>query len=250
MQAVPLNTVSILEVPKTLDIAWYNQAVSYLDYYERQRFKHYKNHRKHTFLLGRWLLKTQLAQHIQCAPKAIKIGITHNGKPYIKAPRSARHLHISLTHSGPFIACGLVSTPHGIDIENTERAPTNPKYISQLINPYVDRHIHSLAQSTPSQLSELFILFWTYLEAQVKLKGSTLYQEKAHFFQNGLLTPRLLSAITPEFAFCSQKICSYIVSYGCWHRQSRQPIQFVIVKNTKKKSIKYDKIELRPYKNA
>jgi len=240
---VPLNTTHILKTPQNLSIDWHCQAVSYLDFYERQRLKHYTSHRKNTFLLGRWLLKTVVGHALKCRPSAVIVGITANGKPFIKEPRTARHLHISLTHAGCYIALGLTTTAQGIDIENIERAPSRATHIPRLINAGVYQQIINAAPTTVLSYAELFTLFWTYLETQVKIKGSTLYKERALFFDQGVFNPQQLSAYAPAFVFYSSRLPNYIVSYACWRRQSYLKMSFVMVKNTKKKSFKYDKMK-------
>lgn len=214
MNALATSKIYVLSIPSYLSTTWQIQALQLLDAQERWRYRHYPPNRQKQFLLGRWLLKNCLASHLKCQAKDILIGISKNGKPYVKRPLTRHKLHISVTHTHNMIACSLSNCQHGIDIESLNRAPKNERRLSRLLNKHVESQILSLCELTHYSRAHLFITFWCYFESFIKLKGSRLHQEKEAFFSGGQINPNNLAARADHVFFHSHQLYNDIIGFG------------------------------------
>lgn len=151
--------------------------LSLLDDYEKTRFERYAfDHLKWTFATTRWIVKTHLAEKLNCPPKSISFSYTDNGKPYLEENSD---IYFSLSHTISGIAVALSNRDVGVDLEMHQRRGDPWKEAGNFLNLDIERKINTAL--TEKEKMHCFTRYWTALEALVKLKGSTLFQEKECF---------------------------------------------------------------------
>lgn len=138
------------------------------------------------FCATRSLLRQELAKRCESNPQDLDLGITAEGKPFIKNSP----LHFSVSHSGPWLALGFQwDHPLGVDFEMWERAPQAKRVLARWL-------------PTAGSLTDLDALkLWTHYEAFAKWQGVSYLKSSPpdrlpanpapihfEFLQAGLLT--------------------------------------------------------------
>lgn len=80
--------------------------------------------RRHQFLAGRWLARHCMAAWQGGDWQAYGLSAPEAGRPEVRQvpPHvSAADLHVSLSHSGDWLACAVAGQPVGIDVEDASR---------------------------------------------------------------------------------------------------------------------------------
>jgi 4'-phosphopantetheinyl transferase len=118
------------------------------------------------FLRARGLLRELLARQSGCLPTELAFGRHALGKPFLRAPRRARHVAFSVSHSGARVAIALaLRGPIGVDVEQ-RRALSFPVELGRwLASRAADGGAHF--EANPSDLFRA----WTHREARLKALG-------------------------------------------------------------------------------
>ena len=130
-----------------------------------------------TFILSRYLLRTQLAMLTGWPPEAIRYNYNPCGKPSLKpttaSPENPDRIHFNLSHSGKAIALAFSKTcAVGVDIQlhNTKKALRN--LASRYFSSQEQKKLFGI--SDPSQFVQFFYTAWTQKEAYIKAIGTGL----------------------------------------------------------------------------
>jgi phosphopantetheinyl transferase len=125
-------------------------------------------HRQRQFIAGRALARRLICSlgDDQTVPMPIEVDAV--GKPFL--PRWPA-LHLSISHSGDWIACAVANVPIGLDIERIN--PT--RSTGDLIEQVCSKEEQSLFESlSPDRRDRLFTELWTVKEAWLKRRGVSL----------------------------------------------------------------------------
>ncbi|AZZ93770.1 4'-phosphopantetheinyl transferase superfamily protein [Hahella sp. KA22] len=121
-----------------------------------------------SFLLGRALARTQLAERLGCEPAEIAIAISDKGKPFL-SDRDAAWC-FSIAHAGAWVAVAIALTPVGLDLERAERR--NVKALARRF--YTEKEYQWVCGQPEENQAQCFFRIWTLKEAEVKRRGSTM----------------------------------------------------------------------------
>jgi len=144
--------------------------VQVLDPEERAMFDRYRvDFKKVEFLTGRLLLKKFLAQHLNCAPAAVRFVKNDYGKLFLtpELERKDAPLHFNLTHSGQMIVVAF--TPYaevGVDVEETTK-----DHLNLMPSVYQPHEIEWVDGKPTAEQQRAFYLLWTRKEAYMKARG-------------------------------------------------------------------------------
>ena len=145
-----------------------------LDNHEQARMAVFKNPlARIRFLIARYICKTQLSRRLACQPGEIGFQYSSNGKPSL----DNTELWFSLSHCASAVVCAVANNDIGVDVESMSRCE---KLVAK-----ADRFF---SRATVTQIEQgglppvtMFTVFWTCLEAQVKLKDSSIFSERRVF---------------------------------------------------------------------
>ncbi|MFT3929360.1 MAG: 4'-phosphopantetheinyl transferase superfamily protein [Spongiibacteraceae bacterium] len=122
------------------------------------------------FLVGRALLRTALAERINCNPHDLQFSKNADGKPTLASPQS--RWQFNLTHSHDWVALALCEgSTIGIDIESYKRR-NNLSGIAKRF--FSDAENAQLNRCDESEWLDLFFAVWTLKEAHAKALGCGL----------------------------------------------------------------------------
>ena len=203
--AMPVRPVHLdLYLASTDDAFDITQALSVLDEYELSRYRRFKvEHARQTFLLARYIIKTELACRLDIAPAEVRFDYNQNGKPQLIPDLARQDLHFSLAHSQSTVLVAISSVTCGVDVEELARLDRVSEDTATFVGERAAAQIANLAV-TPEQHRHYFAMFWTSMESIVKLRGSTLYAEQAIFDLR-------LNGNTYEFTQNDYAIASFLV---------------------------------------
>lgn len=131
-----------------------------------------------TFLLGRLILKTELASRCGVPAASIQLDISENGKPTIAKKHNKDNLHFSLSHCKSAILVGIANCNIGVDIEEIDRLAAKTRITETFFAAGV---VQQLKLCETKNSAELFTQFWTLLESRVKLLDSSIFIERNKF---------------------------------------------------------------------
>jgi 4'-phosphopantetheinyl transferase len=94
--------------------------------------------------------------------------VSASGKPYL-ADRP--DLHVSISHSGDWVACAVAGVPVGVDIERIDRRRATSELIEEVCSDEEQRLIRRLP---PTRRESFFTELWTLKEAWLKRHGAPL----------------------------------------------------------------------------
>jgi 4'-phosphopantetheinyl transferase len=142
----------------------YNEIKGYLSAQELLKLSSYYFYEDRVrFLLGRYIIKIQLAKYLNCKPLDINIQYNNYGRPLISTP----NIHFNISHSLDFVVVAFDKHPIGIDIEY------NIKFDNDLINQvfFTENEILYLNSLPYESKRKEFFKIWTYKEAYIKAIG-------------------------------------------------------------------------------
>ena len=122
--------------------------------------------RREQFLAGRWLAKTMLAEVQGGAPEDWKIDAHAHAKPRV----IGHDLQLSISHSGPLVACCIANRAVGIDIEGFDRARPVAEMASLVCSEHEQSSLRPLHVDA---LTQRFFQLWTAKEARLKQLGAS-----------------------------------------------------------------------------
>ncbi len=122
-------------------------------------------------LLGRALLRLELAERLGCRPEAVAFSYGPEGKPTLAGGDA---WHFNLSHSARCVVLALAPwTPVGIDVEWRARGSR----IDALARHYFGADEHAeLEALAPAQRRRRFFRQWTVKEAVTKALGGSLWR--------------------------------------------------------------------------
>jgi 4'-phosphopantetheinyl transferase len=134
---------------------------------EQQRFDRYHGDLdRRMFLLGRIMSRRLVGRALGVAPDAWDWREGARGRPEIAHPPTP--LHFNLAHSAGLVVCALANGREvGVDVEDLERPPTDPRMVPRYFAPAeaADIEAHGAAWR------ERFLEYWTLKEAYLKARG-------------------------------------------------------------------------------
>ena len=110
---------------------------------------------KHACICADMLIRKLAKEHFGMDEKSLMLSADEKGKPFIKDG----HCHVSISHSGEAVLCGISEHPIGVDIEKI--API-PQKIAQKVGLNFDSE-------------EQFYRYWTAAESYGKLYGKGVW---------------------------------------------------------------------------
>lgn len=163
--------------------------------------------RRRQFLGGRWLARQMASRLLDCASIDIEVVNDHYGAPMLKRMHSeAASLHISLSHSGDWVACAISSDPIGIDLEVPAKA-RNFSGIAEMICGASERELLSTLPDQEKQ--SVFYRLWTLKEARGKRDGVGIRPKEAKYWNYIDSTEANADAVT------RQSEAMYMAIVGC-----------------------------------
>ncbi|MGZ4122507.1 MAG: 4'-phosphopantetheinyl transferase family protein [Tumebacillaceae bacterium] len=162
-----------VKIPESVDMTQLASRLDILNEEEQGVYDRYRvDFKKVEFLIGRLLLKNQLAERLQIDPQTIQFDKNQYGKLlledryYDAAPQK---VHFNLSHTDKMIVCAFTTRGEvGIDVEYAEK-----NHLSVMPSVYVPHEIaHVEAQPTQADQLREFYLLWTRKEAYIKAIGT------------------------------------------------------------------------------
>jgi phosphopantetheinyl transferase len=155
-----------------LDAALLSRYQDFLNKSERERLSKFLREEPRTaFLASRALLRSVLAEKLQCDPLQLQIEPDANDKPQLISPQlSPPHkLHFNLSHCQGWVVLAVSdSGPVGVDIESTARGNNILGIAKRFFQP---DEFALLAALPEDERAQLFCELWTLKEAMVKAAG-------------------------------------------------------------------------------
>ncbi|MGZ4033089.1 MAG: 4'-phosphopantetheinyl transferase family protein, partial [Tumebacillaceae bacterium] len=158
-----------VKIPESVDMTQLASRLDILNEEEQGVYDRYRvDFKKVEFLIGRLLLKNQLAERLQIDPQTIRFDKNQYGKLlledryYEAAPQK---VHFNLSHTDKMIVCAFTTRGEvGIDVEYAEK-----NHLSVMPSVYVPHEIAHV-EAQPTQVDQLreFYLLWTRKEAYIK----------------------------------------------------------------------------------
>lgn len=133
--------------------------------------------RRRQFLAARWLLRDLLQQHAPGSrPEDWSVSAAADGPPQARLRQGAEpasseaRLHLSISHSGAWVACALADHPIGIDLE--ARPPRRQRDLEALMHGIGSAGELGRWRQTAAAARELaFYRMWVIKEAWLKARG-------------------------------------------------------------------------------
>jgi 4'-phosphopantetheinyl transferase len=123
------------------------------------------------FVARRGILRLILATYIGVSPSQLSFTHNHFGKPALAGLSS--NIHFSSSHSGDLAVYAVARERDlGVDLEHLQQGPLEIASIAGSFFP--DTQIAELEHTPVDRQEEVFLRFWTQLEAQGKALGTGL----------------------------------------------------------------------------
>lgn len=149
------------------------QGVGWLGDAERRRLQAITAPaRRASFLAGHWQARKQAGQWLGLAPDRIEWATDAQGRPRLCLAGEALPLHVSLSHSGDWLALVLAEVPVGIDLELPRRARDWDALSRFVFAPEECRRMQ--AGTSDGARAGVFHQLWALKEAQAKRSGAGL----------------------------------------------------------------------------
>lgn len=149
--------------------------------------------RRRQFLAARWLMRDLLRQHApDSRPEDWSVSAAADGPPQVRLRQGAdpatERLHLSISHSGAWVACALADHPVGIDLE--ARPPRRPRDLDALMHGIGSAGELGRWQQTAAAARELaFYRLWVIKEAWLKARGEGITPGRLRQLHTRLATP-------------------------------------------------------------
>jgi 4'-phosphopantetheinyl transferase len=124
-----------------------------------------KPQRRQQFIAGRWLLRQMLAEALGGRAENIVIDAVAGAPPRVL---SRPDLHLSVSHSGGWVAVAVADRPVGIDIEGLGARRDSPRFARWVCGPDEWRAWRALEGKAAD---DALIAHWTRKEAWLKREG-------------------------------------------------------------------------------
>jgi phosphopantetheinyl transferase len=115
-------------------------------------------------VVARAALTQLVALRTRVDPARVRLTNDERGRPLL----SGSALHVSIAHSGDFVACAVSTRPVGVDIERSDRSEADDA-LAKRVCTLAERQ--ALERLLPSSRTGALIRLWTRKEAVVKALG-------------------------------------------------------------------------------
>ncbi|HQY48941.1 MAG TPA: 4'-phosphopantetheinyl transferase superfamily protein [Thermomonas sp.] len=132
--------------------------------------------RRDTFLAGHWQARALAAQWLQVDVARIALDAHTDGRPLLRLDGDAVPLHVSLSHSGEWLALALADAPVGVDIELPRRVRDWNALARFVFSPEECERVEA---ADPAMRADVFHALWTLKEARGKRSGEGLQPRAA-----------------------------------------------------------------------
>lgn len=120
---------------------------------------------RHRSLVARAALVRLVAARTGADTAEVSIGHTERGRPVLL---DGSGLHVSLAHSGDFVACAVSDRPVGVDIERSDRPEADDGLAARVCTPV---ELQQLARSSLNSRQRALVRLWARKEAVSKALG-------------------------------------------------------------------------------
>ncbi len=154
-------------------------CTGWLDAAERERLARFRAEpQARLFVVGRILLRRQLAQRLGCAPAALRFRLNPAGKPQLDGEHAGA-LDFNLSHTGTLLALAISSAgPVGVDIDSHGRRNRIDALARRFCSP---REQALLARLPEAEQRHRFMEMWALKEAFLKARGRGMEWPLSHF---------------------------------------------------------------------
>ena len=153
------------------------QGLEWLTDAERQRLQAITSPaRRDTFLAGHWQARALAAQWLQVDARRIALDAHAEGRPLLRVDGDAVPLHVSLSHSGDWLALALADAPVGVDVELPRRERDWAALARFVFSPEERQRLHDVDDA---ERTRMFHALWTLKEARGKRSGEGLQPRAA-----------------------------------------------------------------------
>ncbi len=135
--------------------------------------------RRDSYLAGHWQVRQLAAQWLQLDAGRIALGAHVDGRPLLRVDGQPTPLHVSLSHSGEWLALALADAPVGVDIELPQR-PRDWLALARFVFSPEERQ--QLQDVEDAARADVFHVLWTLKEARGKRGGEGLQPRAARSF--------------------------------------------------------------------
>ncbi len=132
--------------------------------------------RRDTFLAGHWQARALAAQWLQLDVGRVALDAHADGRPLLRVDGDAAPLHVSLSHSGDWLALALADAPVGVDIELPRRVRDWHALARFVFSPEECRRVDA---ADDALRGDVFHALWTLKEAHGKRSGEGLQPRAA-----------------------------------------------------------------------
>lgn len=132
--------------------------------------------RRDTFLAGHWQARWLAAQWLQVDVRRLALDAQADGRPLLHVDGDAAPLHVSLSHSGDWLAVALADAPVGVDVELPQRARDWNALARFVFSPEERQRVRDADEATRA---DVFHALWTLKEARGKRSGEGLQPRAA-----------------------------------------------------------------------
>lgn len=132
--------------------------------------------RRDTFLAGHWQARSLAAQWLQLDVRRIALDAHADGRPLLRVDDDAAPLHVSLSHSGDWLALALADAPVGVDVELPQRERDWNALARFVFSAEERQRVHD---ADDAARAEVFHALWTLKEARGKRSGEGLQPRAA-----------------------------------------------------------------------
>jgi 4'-phosphopantetheinyl transferase len=174
--------------------------------------------RRQQFLAGRWLARTLLCETFGSMPAGWRISADPQRKPCV-----LNHFaHISIAHSGDYVACALADEAVGIDLERISvRRPVVD--MAQWVCSVEEQHV--LAALNGDGVHVQFTRMWTRKEARLKQSG--LPFDTAALRNIRTMPADLCTADGGTWTFVQQGVVVSLAAHGLEHLHTGWPAHWI-----------------------
>ena len=153
------------------------QGLDWLTEAERQRLHGISAAaRRDSFLAGHWQARLLAAQWLRLDARRVMLDAHADGRPLLRVDGAAVPLHVSLSHSGGWLALALADAPVGIDIELPQRERDWEALARFVFSP---EERQRLRDAEDAARANVFHTLWTLKEARGKRGGEGLQPRAA-----------------------------------------------------------------------
>jgi len=119
------------------------------------------------FIVSRALLPLVAARQLGCDPSTVTVH-ERRGKAPLVSTDAQKELHVSLSHSGVWVACVMATSPVGVDVESVDRRLDAESLSASFFTPQEDEWLRRRANPRLA-----FFRLWTGKEAVFKAAHET-----------------------------------------------------------------------------